>query len=227
MLQYFVQESDPQSVLHSVTSHLCLPRSWKCLLWLKQGGPGVATEFLRLDSVLLRRQSICLQGGRPGFNPWVRKIPWRRKWHPTPVLLPGKSHGQRNLVGYSPWSRKQSDTTKWLHFLLLGATATLSLFPLCLDCMKVSRIFIRELLQSKERVAFFFSLNFKAVCWGSYHFTSRSFLFTAPLEAPCKLGWCFFIPSTVTGAGLVQHGSSGKCKSIHRKIGTQISHSKR
>ena len=37
--------------------------------------------------------SICLQCGRPGFNPWVGKIHWRRKWQPTPVLLPGKSHG--------------------------------------------------------------------------------------------------------------------------------------
>ena len=35
------------------------------------------------------------------FDPWVRKIPWRRKWHPTPVILPEKSHGQRSLVGYS------------------------------------------------------------------------------------------------------------------------------
>ena len=53
---------------------------------------------------------------RPGFNPWVRKIPWRRKWHPTQVFLPGKSHGQRSLVGYSPWGRKESDTTERLHF---------------------------------------------------------------------------------------------------------------
>ena len=51
-----------------------------------------------------------------GFDPWVGKIPWRRKWHPTPVLLPGKSHGQRSLVGYSPWGRKESDTTERLHF---------------------------------------------------------------------------------------------------------------
>ena len=43
---------------------------------------------------------------RPGFNPWVRKILWRRKWQPTPVFLPGKSHGQRSLVGYSSWSHK-------------------------------------------------------------------------------------------------------------------------
>ena len=42
---------------------------------------------------------------------------WRRQWHPTPVLLPGKSHGWRSLVGCSPRGRYQSDTTEWLHFL--------------------------------------------------------------------------------------------------------------
>ena len=41
----------------------------------------------------------------------VGKIPWKRKWQPTPVFLPGKSHGLRRLVGYSPWGRKESDTT--------------------------------------------------------------------------------------------------------------------
>ena len=41
---------------------------------------------------------------------------WRRRWHPTPVLLPGKSHGQRSLVGCSPWGHEQSDTTERLHF---------------------------------------------------------------------------------------------------------------
>ena len=41
---------------------------------------------------------------------------WRRKWQPTPVFLPGKSHGRRSLVGCSPWGLKESDTTEWLHF---------------------------------------------------------------------------------------------------------------
>ena len=41
---------------------------------------------------------------------------WRRQWHPTPVLLPGKSHGRRSLEGCSPWGRQESDTTEWLHF---------------------------------------------------------------------------------------------------------------
>ena len=46
------------------------------------------------------------------FNPWIRKIPWRRKWQPTPVLLPRKPHGQRNLAGSSPWNYKQWDMTE-------------------------------------------------------------------------------------------------------------------
>ena len=54
----------------------------------------------------------CLQCRRRGFDPWVRKIPWRGKWQPTLVFLPGKSHGQRSLVGYSPRGRKESDTTE-------------------------------------------------------------------------------------------------------------------
>ena len=52
------------------------------------------------------KESICLQRGRPGFDPWVGKIPWRRKWQPTPVLLPGKFRGWRSLVGFSPWGPK-------------------------------------------------------------------------------------------------------------------------
>ena len=61
-------------------------------------------------------KSVCLQCGRTGFDPWVRKIPQRRQWQPTSVLLPGKSHGWRSLVGCSLWGRKELDTTEWLHF---------------------------------------------------------------------------------------------------------------
>ena len=67
----------------------------------------------------LRQQSICLQCRRLGFNPWVGKISWRRKWQPTPVFLPGKSHGRRSLVDYSPRYHKESDTTERLHFHFL------------------------------------------------------------------------------------------------------------
>ena len=54
----------------------------------------------------------CRRHKRRGFNAWVRKIPWRRAWQPTPILLPGESHGQRSLVGYSPWGCKESDMTE-------------------------------------------------------------------------------------------------------------------
>ena len=57
------------------------------------------------------KESTCnarerLQRRRPRFDPWVRKVPWRRKQQPTPVFLSGKFHGQRRVVGYSPWGRK-------------------------------------------------------------------------------------------------------------------------
>ena len=48
------------------------------------------------------------------FDPWMGKIPWRRKWQPTTVFLPGKFHGQRRLVGYSPWDPKESPATEQL-----------------------------------------------------------------------------------------------------------------
>ena len=56
------------------------------------------------------------QCGRPRFDPWVGKIPWRRKWQPTPVFLPGEFHGWRSLVGCSPWGLKESETTERLQF---------------------------------------------------------------------------------------------------------------
>ena len=55
-----------------------------------------------------------------GFDPWVGKIPWRRKWKSTPVLLLGESHGQRSLVGYSLWGHKESDTAERLTLSLSG-----------------------------------------------------------------------------------------------------------
>ena len=57
---------------------------------------------------------LCRRGKRCGFDPRVGKIPWRRTWEPTLVFLPGKSHGQRSLVGYSPQGCKESDTTECL-----------------------------------------------------------------------------------------------------------------
>ena len=65
----------------------------------------------------------CLQCQTPGFEPWVRKFPWRREWLSTPVFLTGEFQGQRSLAGYSLWGHKESNTTEQLtlslHFFFL------------------------------------------------------------------------------------------------------------
>ena len=71
------------------------------------------------------KESAC-QCRRCGFNPWVRKMPWRKKWQPTPVFLPRKPHGEKNLAGYSPWDHKESDTTYQLSTHLHNVFAFLS-----------------------------------------------------------------------------------------------------
>ena len=71
--------------------------------------------WICLISFLSAEKIIILQCLRPGFDFWVGKIPWRWKWQPTPVFLPGESHGQKSLTGYSPWvTRARHDlATKW------------------------------------------------------------------------------------------------------------------
>ena len=59
-----------------------------------------------------------LQCGRSGFDPWVGKIPWRKEWLTIPVELPREFQGRRSLEGYSPWGRKESDTTESLSLSL-------------------------------------------------------------------------------------------------------------
>ena len=54
----------------------------------------------------------CRRHKRCGFNLWVGKIPWKRTWQPTPVFLPGESHEQRSLAGYSPWCHTESHMTE-------------------------------------------------------------------------------------------------------------------
>ena len=65
----------------------------------------------------------CRSHKRHGLDLWVRKMPWRRKCHPTQVFLPGKFHGQKSLVGYSPWGRQESDRTQQLSIHMLHILA--------------------------------------------------------------------------------------------------------
>ena len=73
-------------------------------------------------------ERICMQCGRLWFSLWVRVIPWRRKWQPTPVYLPGKSHGQRSLAGYSPWGHKRVRPSNQTAIQLVGGSIEQSVF---------------------------------------------------------------------------------------------------
>ena len=89
------------------------------------GGPGVPSLIRELDPPAATKSSIATTGGSDGKESacnmedpslilgW-EDPPWRRNWQPTPIFLPGKSHGQRSLVGYSRWGRKELDTTERL-----------------------------------------------------------------------------------------------------------------
>ena len=64
-----------------------------------------------LPSDLAVKNPSADAGDAGSFDSWVGKIPWSGKWQPTPVFLPGESHGQESLAGYNPGGHKESDTT--------------------------------------------------------------------------------------------------------------------
>ena len=69
-------------------------------------------EAFSVGTVIKDFACQCWRCKRLGFDFWVGKIPWRRKWQSTPVYLPGKPHEQRSLVGYSTWDGQESDVTE-------------------------------------------------------------------------------------------------------------------
>ena len=75
------------------------------------------------------KESAC-NGGEPGFSPWAGKISWRRAWQPTLIFLPGESHEQRSLMGYSPWGCKESDTTERLNIAHIHIDVYIKSIPL-------------------------------------------------------------------------------------------------
>ena len=83
------------------------------------------------------KASACNVGDL-GLIPGLGRFPWRRKRKPTPVFLPGESHGQRNLVGYSPRGRKESDTPERVHFHF--HTWTAQQVSLCYCCCLVAKL---------------------------------------------------------------------------------------
>ena len=101
----------------------------------------------------------CWRHERPRFDPWVGKIPWRRAWQPTPVFLPGESHGQRRLEGYSPWGHKESDTAE--HLTLLLVTSCLFQSVASIASEKMQGFIPRRQKGSKQSMLNFESLKIK------------------------------------------------------------------
>ena len=92
----------------------------------------ISLSLFFVSTLLSFSPSIC-------FSYPIHKC-WRQTWHPTPVLLPGKPHGQRGLVGYSPWGLEESDTTEWLHFhFSLSCTGEENGNPLQCSCLENPR----------------------------------------------------------------------------------------
>ena len=93
------------------TWHTCGIQRYMCGFHVKRISMGLFFFFFKYSVCWLSGKEFAFQCRRCGFNPWVGKIPLRRKWQPTSVFLLGKSHGLRSLVGYSPWGCKESDRT--------------------------------------------------------------------------------------------------------------------
>ena len=150
------------STADDVLAWTTLPASWLQLLFLPDLDISVGLPWW------LRGLRICLQCRRPGFNPWVRKIPWRRQWLPTPIFSPGESLGQRSLEGYSPWSYKELDITEQLR---------LSHWRLS-SCLKMENFF------------FFFTLE-NSLIWFWFSFLKFIYFW---LKDTCFTILCWFLP---------------------------------
>ena len=110
--------------------HYSSPRKWISHSQFASSQQAENTEEKGLNNIISRLSRLlsgkestcqCRKCKRLRFDPWVRQIPWRKKWQPTPVSLPGKFHGQRSLVGYSPWGCKELEMTKHAHkYICLG-----------------------------------------------------------------------------------------------------------
>ena len=89
----------------------CVSRFYLLAILTSWCGKPCLCPFLRYSQLALKNLPACA-ADETWVSPWVGKIPWRRAWQPTPVSLPGESHGQRTLAGYSPWGHKEWDTAE-------------------------------------------------------------------------------------------------------------------
>ena len=118
---YFIDLNVYPMLVHTIFILNLCSRFWNWEVWVFQ----LCTVFPRLFWLpwWFRQWRICLQRRRSRFNPWVGRIPLRRKCQPTPVFLNGESYGQRSLVVCSPWGHKELDTTERVSLNHLAAVS--------------------------------------------------------------------------------------------------------
>ena len=142
-------------------------------------------------------ESACNARG-PGFHPWVRKIPWRKKWLLTPVFLPEEFHGQRILVGYSPWGCKESDMTgqlsrnslkrvkvlysqltwvvfSWIYLMQENNPSFIGLLFSTLVALKINYIFLRSIRPGIWKSLSVFAILACVIFWLSFLYQKRLF----------------------------------------------------
>ena len=165
------------------------------------------TAWVRGFPGWLSGKRIRLQCRRPRFHHWVRKIPWRWAWQPTPVLLPGESHGQRSLVDYSPWGCRESEMTEHAHLELTGGQQSRTLphsfrWRSNLPTLSVPRgewwSVLQHLVHSSLLTVFYSRASLPSGClFGSLRTLSHC---TVSYEALCVTEWwgpCAFIAAPV------------------------------
>ena len=149
----------------------------------RQGGTSLMGAFkygiseMLSYSAIAKRSSLQIFQGHYPFDGWFRFLPHslllnrRRRWHPTPVLLPGKSHGRRSLVGCSPWGLEESDTTERLHFRFsLSCIGEGNGNPLQCSCLENPRAggawwaAVYGVTQSRTRLKWLSSFCYMCVC---------------------------------------------------------------
>ena len=130
-----------------------------------------------------------LPSRRHGLDPWVSKKPWRRKWYPTPVFLPGKSHGQSSLEGYSPWGWKTvghdlATKQQWqqFHYTHVPYSPLLTDIPLCCTAEANTMLWINytPIKSSKTKNKCCFKWDGKITVLNNYQWMSPSLFLNSP-----------------------------------------------
>ena len=174
LLFEFVNIESEEKVIY-INNRICsemsqfLPPLW--YLWVRTLSPsGLLT---RSSGGANGKESTC-QCRRSRINPWVGKIPWKREWQPTPVFLPGKSHGQRSLVSYTLWiCRVRHDWahTDFISFWLIYPSS----ISFCKNNMHIFSYSLNFLLESKYYNFYIASFHLKTYILKitSYQFINR------------------------------------------------------